>query len=157
MVGSSADWVLVRGQKGSLRFEAANPRLFPVTTGWEPEEVLAAVRALAVGRDTTPPGHEQFGYQLTRVDLDRPDTPLLVFRSPAKDGEELAARFSLRSIPRGPQSGLEYDTPDGWTGDLLGELDEAVATGATRWGDRLPGPHGLTLLRWWQGSSDTHD
>jgi hypothetical protein len=86
-----------------------------------------------------------------RVELEEPDVLLVAFDV---GGELLGVRYSLADMSEGPQTGLPCESAEEWAGDLWGDIDEQIATGAGTWAERLARPDGVTLLRWWPGSSD---
>jgi hypothetical protein len=117
-----------------------------VPSPWSSADALKAARTLLV------PGHRnQSEWMAESVELEDDDTLLVDLDI---DGERFGVRYSLIDMSEGPQTGLPCDSPDQRAKDLWGDLDEEICTGAAVWAEKLEGPHGLVLLRWWPGPSD---
>jgi hypothetical protein len=80
------------------------------------------------------------------VHLDQ-DKILVILGLPDAPGR-FGVYYSLESLPEGPNTGEVCATPEEWAVEVALDLDE-FALGASR----VPGPGGVTLLRWWSGSS----
>ena len=131
---------------GSTRIRLQNRG---VASPWTAVEALEAVRDLMLPAD--PRSGSTSGWKPERVELEGSEVLLVVFEVGC---EQFGVRYSLADMSEGPQTGLPCATPAAWARDLWGDIDEEVATGVVGRADRLEGPEGLTLLRWWAGLSD---
>jgi hypothetical protein len=64
--------------------------------------------------------------------------------------ERLGVYYSLAELPESPNTGLDCQSPTDWAAEVASDLDEFV-TAETN--ERLPGPDGLVIVRWWSADS----
>jgi hypothetical protein len=64
--------------------------------------------------------------------------------------ERLGVYYSFADLPAGPNTGLDCETPDDWATEVAFDLEEFVAY---KTHERLPGPDGLVIVRWWSADS----
>jgi hypothetical protein len=107
-------------------------------TSWAGDDVLAAASSHLRSRRPDPGPTWTFGE--VRLDGDR---ILVIVGLPETPGR-FGVYYSLDCLPHGPNTGEVCDTPEDWAVEVAMDLDE-FACGA----DRIPGPGGVMLLRWW--------
>lgn len=62
--------------------------------------------------------------------------------------ELFAVRFSLDSMPKGPQTGEVCESQDDWAEEVDWVLDEELNTCMVQTAERTMTEHGLIILRW---------
>jgi hypothetical protein len=107
--------------------------------GWDPEDVLLAVRSMLNSR------RDDSGWTFERADLDG-DEVLVIFR--VEDESRYGVRYQLSEVPMGNNTGCLCATPDDWAAEIGLTMDEQVLTGGGRRAERISGSEDLTLLRW---------
>ena len=111
---------------------------------WTRDEVLSAVRTGLRTRLWLP--HLRF----ERADLVGDLLLVVVLVQWSGEAERLGVYYSLASIPKGPNTGIESDTPRQWAAEVGWDVEEFVALETN---ERLPGPEGVTIVRWWPDDS----
>lgn len=111
---------------------------------WRPCEVLDTVRRHLSS------GAFDHKHLIDRVDLVDRDV-LVVLRGVLNDDRCYGVRFSLASMPYGPNTGGVCESVERWAREVGWDLDEAIGTREVDHAARRVGPYGVVLLRWWPG------
>jgi len=64
--------------------------------------------------------------------------------------ERLGVYYSFADLPAGPNTGLECESPKDWATEVALDVEEFVAY---KTNERLAGPDGLVIVRWWSTDS----
>jgi hypothetical protein len=64
--------------------------------------------------------------------------------------ERLGVYYSLADLSEGPNTGIPCSTREDWAVEVGMDLEEFVVY---KTNERLPGPDGLVIVRWWSGGS----
>ena len=111
-----------------------------VNVTWTADEILDAIHSTF--------SHPPMTYSFIRAELE-PGRVLVVFQQWEYPGQDLGVYYSLTTLPVGPMTGEVRESPQVWAGEIGIDLAELCNTGGLDRAERLPGPNGVTLLRWW--------
>ena len=111
---------------------------------WTAEEMLKTVRRRLGARGWEP--HLSF----ETADLVGDLMLVGVTHHGLRGTERLGVYYSFADLPAGPNTGLDCETPDDWATEVAFDLEEFVAYETN---ERIPGPDGLVIVRWWDDGS----
>ncbi len=117
---------------------------------WSREEMLSAVDSMILERHDPRTWHPSVIIERAELEDHR---MLVLFRLRGQTKPSYGVYYSLTSLPYGPMTGEVRDTPMQWAGEIGIDLDELVDGGGWDGVERLPGPDGVVLLRWWNTES----
>jgi hypothetical protein len=118
-------------------------------TPWPDADVLAAVRSHFAGARMLD------GYVPLGVSIEG-RTLLVTFRrtsiSVPRDDTAYGLQFSLRTLPRGTNTGEECQDVEEWAQEVRWDLDEEIGTGLVEEAARRVRDDGVVVLRWRHGA-----
>jgi hypothetical protein len=111
---------------------------------WTAQAMLGAVRTTLGARRWDP--HLSF----EAADPDGDLILVVVTHQGPRETERLGVCYSLADLSAGPNTGLDCASPNDWAIEVATDLEEFVAYETN---ERLPGPDGLVMVRWWPTDS----
>lgn len=119
-------------------------RIRVVEPGWTAAEAVTEIRR----------GLNSYRWPWAQASVEAgEDRALVVFEVADRPGKRYGVYYSLRHFPIGPMTGVAHESVAHWAGEVPLDLMELVETGGLDWAEQIPGPSGVTLLRWWTGDS----